>query len=223
MPYFWSLSCTIQFFLIIFKFFIKDFHGSFSQQVPIVLFVSFKVCSDFLNVVHDLLDSSIWVDVQVEWISICPQNMLSLLLFWWVIKEIPAFWWSQLIEIFSLLNLLSFCLLVFCSFIVFLYQFLLVLNPLSLIKVNLAFDLLFLMFDFLETFEKNVIFYVLEYVHINVLKPLSSFQPFRLFVWVEIAFPNPVPAIDFSFLLLERLLLLLFSHEVFVRFLLFFL
>ena len=64
-----------------------------------------------------------------------------------------------------------------------------------------------------ESFQKDVIFNVLEHVFVDMFEHLGSFKPFVSNLLIEIPFPNPRPPPVSNFLFLSLLLQLSFSFR----------
>ena len=116
------------------------------------------------------------------------------LVFRGILEEVPHLWWSHLIQLLQLL--LVFGGLFEVLFRTLLPQFLLISNSFGLVVVDERLNLAF--FQRLEGLEKDVVLDILENLIIDMLQRLNCVEPLRLVLFVEIAFPYPVPPESFS-------------------------
>ena len=154
----------------------------------------------------DFLNSTVFVARLRTGLS--PQNVRNLL-FRGILEEVPDRWRSHRVQLLQLL------LVIRCLFEVFvrsfLPQFLLIRNSFRLIVINNLLDLIF--FQRLKTFEEDVVFNVLENLLIDVLECLHCIEPGLLVLFIEIAFPYPVPSKLLSLSFFKMLLLLFVAQE----------
>lgn len=99
--------CIFEWFFVLFILLIEYFKNMFFQSVPIHVLMTLKIMSDCLDIFKNLLNSSVFIALVscCYWICVCSKKMLSFFFFGAIFKEIPANWWSQWIQKFSLLSI----------------------------------------------------------------------------------------------------------------------
>ena len=126
------------------------------------------------------------------------------LVFRGILEEVPHLWWSHLIQLLQLLLVLGGLFEVL--FRTLLPQFLLISNSFGLVVIDERLNLTF--FQRLEGLEKDIVLDILKNLIINMFQRLHCFEPLRLVLFVEIAFPYPVSPKSLSLCFLQTLLFL---------------
>lgn len=178
----------------------------FFQSVPIHMLMTLKVMSYCVDIFQNFFNSSIFVTFVSAsyWICICSKKMLSFFFFSAIFEEIPANWWSQWIQEFSLLSI--FLYFFFQSITAALVQFKLM--GISFIIIIFNLNSYFVLFHISEPLQQNSVFNILNNMRVNMSKRFGSIKPFLSLFFIEIVFPNPISSvllslffIIFSFLL----------------------
>ena len=122
--------------------------------------------------------------------------MWDFIFFLAVFKEIPVAWWPKSVHEFSLdIVLFRLCFIFFCAFC---HKFFMISNLLVMIIFNYIHNFRFRL-DSFEDFKDEKIFDILNNMVVEVFQFFSAFKPFRFILLAEVAFPNPISSINFSF------------------------